>query len=433
VADTSERSTRATRAFDVRRVRCAFDADALRRRLESRTSDEVTTTTASWLLEGSTDAICARLAAEMPAKLGGTQPVLVAVFASTQQDLGAITGSLASSGAVVVGCTTAGEFVEHGDAKNAVAVFALGGEGYRASAGLGDGLAADPEGAIARALEGQPREVNGFAHRTAIALLDPLAGNGEEVALMLSAELGPDVPIAGGAAGDDLAMKATRVAHGARSSGDALVVAQIFSKQPLAIGIRHGHRPMSGPLRVTRAEGGVVYEVEGRPAWEVWKEQTRERAAAVGVDVDTIGVANAGAFLLQYEAGLANGDGYKVRAPLALRDDGGILFAAAIPQGAVIRITESDSSAQVDSAIAAARHARQTLDGVECAGALVFDCICRNLILGREFGRAVRGISRALGDVPIAGFETYGEVGLRAGSMSGFHNTTSVVLAFPRG
>jgi methyl-accepting chemotaxis protein len=37
-----------------------------------------------------------------------------------------------------------------------------------------------------------------------------------------------------------------------------------------------------------------------------------------------------------------------------------------------------------------------------------------------------------LGGVPIAGFETYGEIALDAGDMSGFHNTTSVVLAFPR-
>lgn len=62
----------------------------------------------------------------------------------------------------------------------------------------------------------------------------------------------------------------------------------------------------------------------------------------------------------------------------------------------------------------------------------MFDCICRNLILGADFGRAVRGIADELGRVPLAGFETYGEIALDAGDMSGFHNTTSVVLAFPQ-
>jgi methyl-accepting chemotaxis protein len=35
--------------------------------------------------------------------------------------------------------------------------------------------------------------------------------------------------------------------------------------------------------------------------------------------------------------------------------------------------------------------------------------------------------------VPVAGFETYGEIALDVGDMSGFHNTTTVVLAFPEG
>jgi methyl-accepting chemotaxis protein len=54
------------------------------------------------------------------------------------------------------------------------------------------------------------------------------------------------------------------------------------------------------------------------------------------------------------------------------------------------------------------------------------------LILGAEFAGAVKGISSELGGVPVAGFETYGEIALDAGDMSGFHNTTTVVLNFAR-
>lgn len=83
------------------------------------------------------------------------------------------------------------------------------------------------------------------------------------------------------------------------------------------------------------------------------------------------------------------------------------------------------------SAREAARRARLQLGDSHVAGALVFDCICRKLILGEQFSDAVRRISRELGDAPLAGFETYGEIALDVGEMSGFHNTTSVVLAFP--
>ena len=386
---------------------------------------------ASVLASGATEDACRQIRAEIDRQLQGTTPVLVCVFASTQQDLGVLVRELSAPGQVVIGASTAGEFVQDRDAKASVSVFALGGDEYRACAGIGGGLARDPEGAITRALEGQPRAMADFPFRTAITLLDPLAGNGEEVALMLAATLGPDQPLAGGAAGDDLAMKQTRVAFGDRSLSDALVVAQIFSKRPLGLGIRHGHRSLSEPLVVTRASGGTVHEIEGRPAWDVWKEHTREAASKRRIDVDTLSDDDVGAFLLQFEAGLANGVSYKIRAPLARGADGSISFAAAIPEGSVLRVMQSDATEQVASAIGAARSAKEALNGSACAGALVFDCICRKLILGDGFADAVRGLSHALGDVPIAGFETYGEVGLSAGEMSGFHNTTSVVLAFP--
>ncbi|MBL8742277.1 MAG: FIST C-terminal domain-containing protein, partial [Myxococcales bacterium] len=95
-------------------------------------------------------------------------------------------------------------------------------------------------------------------------------------------------------------------------------------------------------------------------------------------------------------------------------------------------IMESDPSRQVDSAVDAARAARAGLGAAEVAGALVFDCICRKLILGDEFAPMVRRVSEELGNAPLAGFETYGEIAMNSGDMSGFHNTTSVVLAFPR-
>ncbi len=370
-------------------------------------------------------------ASKLRAQLSDAQPVLVCVFASPAHDLGRLVAAFARPGTVAIGASTAGEFIETGDAKGAVAAFALAGDDFRVSAGIGTGLRADPARAIAHALEGQPGAIEGFAHRTALTLLDPLAGNGEEVVMMLSEELGPETPLAGGAAGDDLHMKETRVACGDRVGSDALVVAQIFSRRPLGIGVDHGHRPLSAPLRVTRASGGTIHEIEGRPAWDVWRERTAEAAKKRGIDVDHLTPEGEGAFLLQFEAGLAKGDQYKIRAPLSRTADGAISFAAAIPEGALLRITESDSGSQVASAISAARRAREALGGAPVAGALMFDCICRNLILGDEFKLAIRGASEVLGGARLAGFETYGEVGLGTGELSGFHNTTSVVLAFP--
>jgi methyl-accepting chemotaxis protein len=359
--------------------------------------------------------------AQLRAGLGGATPALVVVFASTKQPLAEVAARFEKefAGAVVVGASTAGEFTERGDAKGGIAAIAVAGE-FRAYAAMGVGLRAAPEAAVSSALASLPQAEASHPFRTALLLLDPLAGNGEEVTLMVAAALG-EQPIAGGAAGDDLEMTRTIVSCGARAESDALVVVQLFSKEPLGLGVCHGHRPLSKPLRVSRAHGAVVEEIEGRPAWDVWLEQTKAEVAP----------ADEGGFLLQYEAGLASGEGYKIRAPLS-RSGGSIQFACGIPEGSVIRITESDPPSQVASAIEAARRAKERLGGREAAGAIVFDCICRNLILGDRFVDAVSGIAKELGDAPIAGFETYGEVAMDAGDMSGFHNTTSVVLAFPK-
>ncbi len=363
------------------------------------------------------------------AGVGGARASLVVVFASPAHDLGAITGALASDHDVVIGCSSAGEFVGAGDTKRGIAVFAVAGA-LRVSAGIGTGLRADPGAAIEAAMAGQPEMVEGLPHRTGLVLLDPLSGVGEEAALLVSERLG-DVPLAGGAAGDDLAMKATHVALGARAQTDAIVVAQIFTAEPLGVGVRHGHRALSGPLTVTRAEGATVMTLDGEPAWDVWKRETRAAAAASGIDVDALAESDEGAFLLRFEAGLKVRDHINVRAPLRRNPDGSILFATGIPEGAVIRITESSEGSQIESARLAATEARAALGGKPVAGALVFDCICRNLILGDRFATAVSQMAEALDGAPLVGFETYGEVALRAGNMSGFHNTTSVVLAFP--
>lgn len=388
---------------------------------------------ATALSSGSSEAVADRLGQEIEDKLSGS-PKLVVAFASTKQPLAEVCGPLKKrfSDAVVLGASSAGEFTEKGDAKESCVVWALEGD-YQVHAGIGKGLAGDPDAAIDQALSGVPREIHGYPHCTAILMLDPLAGNGEEVTLLTASKLGPQVKLAGGAAGDDLQMKETMVSMGADAASDALVLALLFSKKPLGVGVSHGHKSLSKSLEVTEAEGATIKSINGRPAWDVWREQTKDAAAENGIDVTALTPESEGGYLLRYEAGLPVENELKVRAPLSRNEDGSINFACAVPEGAVIHITESTPERQVVSAREAAKKARAQLGSDETvAGALVFDCICRNLILGDNFANAVRGMSEELGDVPLAGFETYGEIALDVGEFSGFHNTTSVVLVFPR-
>jgi methyl-accepting chemotaxis protein len=380
------------------------------------------------------DAPRAALSDALAVKLAGRAPVLVMAFASVShaRPLDVVIDALRARfpGAVVVGASTSGELIESGDAERSVSAAAICGA-FEAHAMLGRDLRADADGCIDGLLSALPT-VGKYPHRTAFMLLDPLSGVSEEATLAAAVRLGPEVQLAGGAAGDDLRMKQTYVACGGEVASDAAVIVMLFSAKPLGVGVVHGHSALPGPrITVTRAQGNVVYELDGRPAWEVWVERTTPVALIHGLDPRELVDADIGAYLLRYEAALETGTALKVRAPLSRGADGSLAFACGIPVGAEICITESSAARQVESARRSARDAKRKLAGAPPAGAIVFDCICRKVILGSSFGDAIRAISEELGGAPLAGFQTYGEVALECGDMSGFHNTTTVVVAFP--
>jgi methyl-accepting chemotaxis protein len=108
---------------------------------------------------------------------------------------------------------------------------------------------------------------------------------------------------------------------------------------------------------------------------------------------------------------------------------GPLVVATAVPEGTEVCITHSPTEAQVDSARSAAKQALAQADG-GVAGALVFDCGCRDVILGSEFDRAVGEMADVIPG-PFVGFETYGEVCLPPDAASGYHNATTSMFLLP--
>ena len=360
-------------------------------------------------------------------------PQLIVVFASFNRSLSTCLRQTRQRfpETLVIGATSGGEFDESNTVKNGIALFALEGD-FKVYGGLGQHLGEMPEKAVRDAISSLPLQVPGYEHRSAIMLLDPLSGAGEQATLIAAALLGENVLLAGGAAADDLLMKETHVGFNEECSSDALALVGIYSKKPVSIGVRHGHTLLNEKLlTITESTGNTLKSIDGEPAWDVWKRATREHAKSHGFDVDSLTPKNATPFLLRYEAGLASGNELKIRAPLSLNENHELVFACAVPEGTQFSITQSTAQGQITSAKEAARIAHEKLEG-ECAGALVFDCVCRNMILDKDFHLATTGIRDELMGAPLAGFVTYGEIALEAEDFSGFHNTTTVIMAFPK-
>jgi hypothetical protein len=60
-----------------------------------------------------------------------------------------------------------------------------------------------------------------------------------------------------------------------------VVLAGLFTRKPIGIAARHGARPVGPTHTVTRADGRVLFELDDRPALEVWLEDVRRAGATI--------------------------------------------------------------------------------------------------------------------------------------------------------
>jgi len=366
------------------------------------------------------------------AGLAGAASTLGVVFASPRHDLGAALDAAkrALPAVTFVGCTTAGEITEHGLTRGGLALLLLASSDVLFSMRSATDVKADPRRAASELGRGFPEQASqaasqGFSASSTMLLVDGLNGAGEDLVGELLGATRRFQQVVGGAAGDDGAFKATHVGHAGNAASDAAVALHVFSKQPWGVGVDHGLRPTTDRMQVTRAARNVVHEIDGRPAFEVYRDHAAKRSTQLTPE-------SAGSFLIGNELGIYFFDRlHRARAPLAVGPDGSLTCAGEIPQGASVCILDGEPDSMVAAAGRAAQEARKSLGGGEAAAVLLFDCVCRGMILDGSFGREIEAVRAAFPGVPVAGFLTYGEIARFKGHMDGWHNTTAVVAAIP--
>lgn len=369
--------------------------------------------------------------------LDGADPDFCQVFCSSTYEYAPVLETIretVGTDVPLVGGSSTGEFTEDRTVDAGVAVALIASDDMSFATGIGEGVSESVPRAAREAVGDLPDAVEDDPHQSAIVLHDGLAGVGEEMALVLQRRFGPKVSFAGGALSDNYEMEETVVFHDDRIVSDGIVVTLIGSEKRPIITTNHGHEPLSDPVEVTESDGTLVTELDGRPAYDVWKDAVRETARAeFGLEVDDL--ENGATELMRltggFEFGIDQGEAYKMRWPRVEDTEAGTLrFAVEIPEGTVFRVMYGRKEDQIASAREAAREAVSLAEGEPLAGAFVYDCACREIILGDEFASAVDAMDEELG-VPFSGFETYGEISMQLGQMSGFHNTTTVIMAFP--
>jgi methyl-accepting chemotaxis protein len=330
----------------------------------------------------------------------------------------------------IVGCTTAGEFTQEGLIHGGVVVLLVAGQGTHQVAST-RGVAAQPAAAAARLCEGFPAAkkqalLRGLINSTTFTLVDGLSGAGERYVEALVSHTSALHPVVGGAAGDEGKFEATHVGGNGHEGRDVAAAVHVFSRTPFGVGVGHGLSPTTASMRVTRAKANVVSEIDGKPAFAIYEEHARKRGI-------TLTPKGAGEYLIANELGILVGrEVTRARAPLSVGSDGSLTCAADVPQGSFVSILDGEPDRMVAAAGRAALEARAGLQGAQAGGVLLFDCICRGLILKEGFQREIDAVRSVMGDVPVAGFLTYGEIASYAGGIDAWHNTTAVVVAIPQ-
>ncbi len=370
----------------------------------------------------------ASLARQIGAALGPQPPGAVILFAAPSYRHSILLSAFAAecNAAVLVGCSTAGEFVDAHPATSSACAVAIRSSDLAFGAGIARGLANRREAAVREMVSTfRGPSTPEYRYRSLLLLTDALAGYTEELLDRLTTITAGRYQIFGGGAGDDANFASTHVFFGTEALADAAVGLEILSNTPLGIGVSHGWEPATPPLRVTAAEGARLIGLNAMPAAEAFEEY----AAGKGQSFDRAAPLP---FFLHNILGIETGAGFKLRVPLSVDSGGAILCAAEIPAGSSVRIMSADAHS---AAAAAARATRAALGQLRSdrspAVALFFDCAATRLRMGQEFGAELNGIAAQLAPAHFAGCNTYGQVARVEGQFSGFHNCTAVICVIP--
>lgn len=363
-------------------------------------------------------------AAQALERIGGRLPSIVLVFANAgydQEEL--IAGVRSVTGSVPLsGCSGSGVITQSGsdERSRAVAVMAIASETIAFDPFLVRGLSRDPEG-CGRKLAARVVERGRPDARLLLVFPDGVTGN--STALLRGIEAGVSSPLAivGGAAGEFHRFERTYQYHDGEVASDAVAAVLLSGAFTHEILVSHGCDLLGVEHVVTRAEGGTVHEIDGRPAWSVLREYLDEP----GEELDAANVP-----YLCVAQPLGSGD-FVVRVPLGLdRASGALFFPGELRTGDRVIMARRD----VDDICAhALESARELMRRRKEPPSLVlqFDCAGRGrLLLGEGVTpKLIDPVQRIVGKhVPWIGFHSYGEIAPR-GARAYYHNYTMVLCA----
>jgi hypothetical protein len=257
--------------------------------------------------------------------------------------------------------------------------------------------------------------------RGIVVLSDGLHVNGSELVKGLNDSLGGAVVITGGLAGDGTHFKRTWVLKDRTPHSGYVTAVGLYGDH---VRIGHGSKggwDKFGPERlVTKSQGHVLYELDGRPALHLYKEYLGDRAAGLP--------ATGLLFPLAIRTSPCDGKSL-VRTILAVDETAqSMTFAGDVPQGVYAQLMRANFDRLIQGASDAAMltaHGHDYSNQAAPILSLAISCVGRRLVLGE---RSEEETEAALDVLPKGchqvGFYSYGEISPYESGVCDLHNQT---------
>ena len=246
--------------------------------------------------------------------------------------------------------------------------------------------------------------------------------NGSALIEGLREVLGPDVVITGGLAGDGGKFQRTFTVLNGEIRDDRVVALGLYGENlQIAYGSMGGWQPFGPVRRITKSKENVLFELDGKPALEVYKKYLGDKAkelpgsallfplALLKDNQDTTGI---------------------IRTILGVsEEDQSITFAGDIPQNGIVRLMQTSNEGLVAGARAAAESTAKTHAGETEGGVgILISCVGRKLVMGADVEDELDAVTEVFGKSTVTGFYSYGEICPAAGfTECTLHNQTMTI------
>jgi len=345
------------------------------------------------------------------------QPNLIIAYTSVMHEPTAVLEAMkktAPDTLVHGGTSCLGAMTEEGfHSENGGGLGLLGIYDPKGSYGIGfSNIEGDGRTAGARAVQEAIQNAGRAGEPPDLIWLNSAPGLEEDILLGIQDIIGENVPVAGGSTADNNVSGEWYQFTNQDVCQDAVIVTAMYPSVKTHLAFHSGYSPTQYRGEVTKAEHRTLYEIDGRPAAQVYNEWTG------GVVQDFLKGGNVLLSTTLTPLGRMVGavgemPYYQLSHPESVTPEGGLSLFSEIEVGQEILLMKGTQESLVSRAGRTASSALRTerISTEQISGALVVYCAGCMLTVQEQMPQVAAEIREALGGNPFLGTFTFGEQG----------------------